>query len=136
MSRPLSKTQNLVAWIAALVAVVILGQTLYFKFTGQPESKYIFEKLGAEPWGRYGSGAVELLAVLLLLSPRTAAIGAVLAMGTMAGAIASHLGPLGVEVQGDGGTLFTLAIVTFVSAAIVAFLRRGTLPVVGARLAR
>ena len=136
MSRPLSKTQNLVAWIAALVAVVILGQTLYFKFTGQPESRYIFEKLGAEPWGRYGSGAVELLAVLLLLSPRTAAIGAVLAMGTMAGAIASHLGPLGVEVQGDGGTLFTLAIVTFVSVAIVAFLRRGTLPVVGARLAR
>ncbi|MEZ5980473.1 MAG: DoxX family protein [Planctomycetota bacterium] len=136
MSPTLSKSANVVARIAALVAAVILGQTLYFKFTGQPESIYIFEKLGAEPWGRYGSGAVELVAVLLLLSPRTAAVGALLAMGTMAGAIASHLGPLGIDVQGDGGTLFALAVVTFVCAATVAFLRRRSLPIVGPRLAR
>jgi hypothetical protein len=36
-----------------------------FKFTGAPESIYIFTTVGAEPWGRYGSGAMELVAAAL-----------------------------------------------------------------------
>lgn len=128
-----------VSWIAQIVAAVILGQTLFFKFTGAPESVHIFETLGAEPWGRIGSGVFELIAVLLLLRPRTAALGGVLAMGVMAGAIGSHLTKLGIEIvvngESDGGLLFILACVTFVAGALVAWLRRAQLPIVGARLA-
>ncbi len=128
-----------VAWSAQIVAAVILGQTLFFKFSGAPESVHIFETLGAEPWGRIASGVVELIAVVLLLTPRTAAVGGVLAMGVMAGAIGSHLTQLGIEIvvngESDGGLLFALALVTFAAGALVAWLRRAQLPLVGARLA-
>lgn len=120
--------------VLRLVAAAILAQTLFFKFTGAPESVYIFTTLGLEPWGRIGSGIAELAAVILLLVPRTAALGALLGLGVMAGAIASHLTKLGIEVQGDGGLLFGLAGVVFAACATVLWLRRGDLPLVGARL--
>jgi hypothetical protein len=109
---------------ARLVAAGILGQTLFFKFSGAAESRWIFETLGVEPWGRLGTGALEAVAVVLLLLPRTAALGALLATGLMAGAIGSHLTLLGVEVQGDGGLLFALACVTAACGAGVALRRR------------
>src|SRR5260221_12877580 len=117
----LSKSQTFVSWGLQLGVAAILLQTLFFKFTGADESVYIFSTIGrflsvpaAEPWGRIGSGIVELLASLLLLLPATAALGAVLTMGVMAGAIASHLIVLGIEVKGDGGLLFGLAVTAFV----------------------
>ena len=130
----LTKTQNTVSWIAQVVVAVILLQTLYFKFTGAPESVYIFEQVGAEPWGRIASGVFEVIAGVLLLIPATAAIGAVLALGIISGAIVSHLTVLGIVVQDDGGTLFILACVVFIGAAIVAFLRRKQLPIIGSKL--
>ena len=108
-------------WIVKLIAVVILVQTLYFKFSGAEESVYIFSTLGMEPYGRIGSGIVELIAALLLLIPRTAILGALLGAGTMAGAILSHLCFLGIEVKNDGGTLFILAIITFLCCLIVIY---------------
>ena len=115
---------NILTWILRIAAAVILLQTLYFKFTGQPESVYIFTQLGAEPWGRYGSGVAELVAAVLLLTPKYTWMGAGLAMGTMAGAILSHLGKLGIDVQCDGGQLFGLAIVVFLCSAILLYLHR------------
>ena len=108
-------------WIVKLIAVVILVQTLYFKFTGAEESVYIFTTLGIEPFGRIGSGVVELIASILILIPRTALLGALLGMSTMAGAILSHLVFLGIEVKNDGGTLFILAIITFLCCLIVIY---------------
>ena len=131
----MSKTQNLVSWIAQLVAAVILGQTLFFKFSGADEAVALFTKLGVEPWGRIALGIVELVAVVLLLVPRTAALGGLLSLGLMVGAVGSHLGPLGIEVSGDGGLLFGLALVTLAAAATVAILRRAELPLIGRRLA-
>ena len=128
---PLSKPALAVSWICQLVAAFILGQTLYFKFTGAPESVYIFSTLHAEPWGRIGSGVLELVAVLLLLYPKTPAIGAVLAVGLMLGAVGSHLTKLGIEVQGDKGLLFLLGVIVLVASTIVLLLRRKELPVVG-----
>jgi len=110
-----------------LVVAAILLQTLYFKFTGAPESVYIFQTLGAEPWGRLGSGVAELIAAVLLLLPRTAGIGAVLSMGIISGALLSHLTLLGIEVQGDGGLLFGLAVAVFVGSAIIAWAHRDAL---------
>ncbi|WP_298136230.1 DoxX family protein [Flavobacterium sp.] len=108
-------------WIVKLVAVAILVQTLYFKFTGAEESVYIFTTLGVEPLGRIGSGIVELIASILILIPRTTLIGALLGLGTMAGAIFSHLFILGIEVKNDGGTLFILAIITFLCCLVLIY---------------
>ncbi len=113
-----------ILWGARLVAAVILLQTLYFKFGAQAESVYIFAKLGIEPWGRIGSGVVELIASILILIPRTSWLGAGLGLGVMAGAILSHLTILGIDVQGDGGYLFFLGIVVALSCSIVLYLTR------------
>ncbi len=119
-----------------LVAAVILLQTLFFKFTGAKESVYIFSTLGAEPWGRIGSGVMELIASMLLLWPRTAAVGAVLSLGIISGAIMSHITKLGITIPAvdDHGELFALAVVVFIASATVLLLHRRELPVVGALL--
>lgn len=110
-----------------LLAAVIMLQTLYFKFTGAPESVYIFSQAGIEPWGRIGTGVAELIASLLLLVPATVAVGAVMALGLMFGAVATHLFILGVEVQGDGGQLFVYALIVLTSSLILLFLHRDQL---------
>jgi hypothetical protein len=114
-----------------LVAAVILLQTLYFKFTGAEESVFIFSTLGAEPWGRIGTGVLELVAAILLLAPATAGLGGLVGMGLMSGAIASHLTVLGIEIMGDGGLLFALAFVVWIASGAVAWIHRASLPVVG-----
>jgi hypothetical protein len=129
------KTELIISWVAQLAAAVILLQTLFFKFTGAPESVYIFSTLGAEPWGRLGSGVVELVAAGLLLWPRFAAFGALLGLGVMGGAIISHLTKLGIVVQDDGGTLFILAVVTAACCVAVVYLRQATLWALWAKFA-
>ena len=126
----LSKTEQIVSWCCRIVAAVILAQTLFFKFTGAEESIYIFSKVGLEPWGRYGSGIAELIATILLLTPRFAWAGALVALGVISGALVSHLTVLGIVVKDDGGLLFGLAITVFVTSAVTAFLHRRQIPVV------
>src|SRR5947199_5347045 len=99
-------TIAVLSWVLRITAAIILLQTLFFKFTAAPESVYIFTKVGAEPWGRIGSGVIELIAAILILTPRFTWLGSLLAMGVMAGALVSHLTVLGIEVQGDKGLLF------------------------------
>jgi len=113
-----------------LIVAAILLQTLYFKFTAAPESVYIFQTLGAEPWGRIGSGVLELIISGLLLWPRTAGIGALGALGVISGALLAHLTKLGTDVQGDGGTLFYLALIVFAGSAALVWLHRREIPVV------
>lgn len=130
----LSRTQRVASWMLQILVAVILFQTLFFKFTGAEESKYIFGKLGLEPWGRIGSGVVELVAVVLLLHPRTATIGATVALGVISGAIVSHLTRLGIVVQDDGGLLFGLALAVVVGSVGILVVRRGQIPLVGPHL--
>jgi len=111
--------KTILLWVLRLVAAYILLQTLSFKFGAKPESVYIFTKVGMEPWGRIGSGIVELIASVLLLIPRTTAWGALFALGTMSGAIFFHLTKLGIDVMGDDGQLFYMGIVVWVSCAIL-----------------
>ena len=124
---------NILLWIARIVVALILVQTLFFKFTGAPESVYIFETVGQEPWGRYGSGVVELIAVVLLFVLRLVATGAALALGVMTGAIFFHLTTLGVVVQDDGGLLFILALVVWTCSAFILWSRRRTPPIIGSK---
>ena len=126
-STTLSRTGCRVSWLLQLIAAAILFQTLFFKFTAAPEAVALFEKLGVEPWGRLVLGGIELLVGIALLVPRTALLGALAAAGLMVGAIASHLLILGIEVGGDGGSLFAMACITLVAALGVIWLRRGRL---------
>jgi len=136
----LSKNATIAAWIFQVVAAVIILQTLFFKFTGAPEPVWIFSQLGAEPVGRIGSGVLFITSL--------AAIGAIIAAGTMLGAIVSHAFVLGIAIEftylndegieiavNDGGTLFVMALVVLVASLVVAYLRRATLPIVGPKLA-
>ena len=127
----LSTPLLVVSWICRIAAAGILLQTLYFKFAGAPESVYIFTKVGLEPWGRYASGVAELFAAVLLLMPRTAWAGALLAAGVMAGPIGSHLTRLGIVVKDDGGLLFALAVIVLTCAMTTAYIHRRQLPVIG-----
>lgn len=112
-------------WILKLIAAIIMLQTLYFKFTGAAESVYIFTELGMEPYGRIGTGVMELIASILILIPKTTVYGALLAIGLMAGAIFFHISKLGIEVQKDGGQLFVYALLVLLSsAALVVIFRK------------
>jgi putative oxidoreductase len=130
----MSSKLNIISWICRVIVALILFQTLFFKFTGAEESKYIFSTLMGpelEAYGRIGSGIVELFAVILLLIPSKAWLGAIVALGTISGAIMSHLTMLGIVVKGDGGLLFGLAVTVFVLSAIILLIHRRELPVVG-----
>jgi len=117
--------------IIRIVIAVILLQTLRYKFTAHPDSVYIFSELGLEPHGRIGSGIAELIAAILLLIPRTIWLGATLTLGVISGAIVSHLTKLGIEVQGDGGTLFFMAVLIFVLSLITLWIYKKDIPVLG-----
>jgi len=114
-------------WILRILSAAILLQTLYFKFTGHPESVALFSKLGVEPWGRVGTGIMELIAGILLLLPATFLIGALLGVGLMVGAILSHIMVIGIESSGDGGQLFLLAIIVLCSCVLILILKRAEL---------
>lgn len=122
------KTKQIVFVLLRIVPAIILLQTLYFKFSAAPESVFIFETLGLEPYGRIGLGIVELITAVLLLVPRTTWIGALLGMGIMAGALFSHIITLGVVVQDDGGTLFIMALITFLCCLALAWTQRDQIP--------
>jgi hypothetical protein len=130
----MSTSLAVISWICRTVVAVILFQTLFFKFTGAEESKYIFTTLMGpefEAYGRIGSGVVELIAVVLLLLPATVSIGGVLALGTISGAIFSHLTMLGIVVKNDGGLLFALAATVFFLSSVILLLHRRELPILG-----
>jgi len=143
--RATSKGVVVLDWSCRAAAAVILLQTLFFKFTAAPESVYIFTKVGglvhsalaaisipmAEKFGRLGSGVMELVAGILLIAPRYVWAGAILAMAATFGAIATHLTILGIDVLGDRGLLFALAITVFVTSAITLYIHRTDIPVLG-----
>lgn len=125
---------KIIEWVLSAIVAVILLQTLYFKFSAAEESVYIFTKVGMEPAGRIGSGIAELIAGICILIPQLRVYGAILSLGVISGAIFFHLTKLGIEVQGDGGLLFYLALIVFISSLIILFIRRKSIPVIGEKL--
>lgn len=120
-------------WLAGAWIAFVFVQSLFFKFSGSPETRHIFGTLGdwlGMAWfsslGGYLIGGLELVASIILFT-RIWAWGAVLAFGIMSGAIVFHLfTPLGIVMpafddQGnivgdDGGTLFVMACITWTCA--------------------
>jgi putative oxidoreductase len=131
----MSSTFIIFSWICRIAVAIILFQTLFFKFTGAEESKYIFTTLlgeDLEAFGRIGSGVIELIAAILLVIPRTAWLGGFIALGTISGAVFSHLTVLGVVVKDDGGLLFGLALTVMILSLVVLLIHRREVPLLGA----
>lgn len=128
--------KQIVKYVPTVFIAFVFVQSLFFKFTGSYETDYIFGVLGTwsglEFFGDYGGyiiGVAELIASILLFS-RWHGLGALMAVGIMSGAIIFHLfTPLGVvmpefneagEVVGnDGGLLFAMACLVWLSAAFL-----------------
>lgn len=132
-----------------LFIAFVFIQSLFFKFAGAPETVYIFETI--DKWvtasfgisglfvppgifNAYVIGSAELVASALLLvglfTKRYAlhGLGAVLALSVISGAIFFHLfTPLGINVQGDDGTLFGMACGVWFSAASLIYIRKEAL---------
>jgi uncharacterized membrane protein YphA (DoxX/SURF4 family) len=129
------RVPRLVPWVAQVGVAVVLAQTLFFKFTYAPETQVIFADRGGRP-AATAVGVVELVCVILLLIPRTAALGAALALATIAGAIFTHLTSLGITIvdpqtgKGDGGLLFGLAVAVALASILVLAYRWRELPYV------
>jgi len=152
-------------WVLTLFVAFVFIQSLFFKFTGSPETVYIFEgKL--DPWaaslgfkGVFAPGGIfsakvvgsaELLASLLLLAGAfvtqqrlVQAAGAALGLGVISGALFFHLfTPLGIAVintdgTSDGGELFILACGVWISCLLLLWIRRDVwLPIIKKLLAK
>ncbi len=122
--------------LSIYIAFVFL-QSLPFKFSNSLETQHIFQTLAqwsGLPWfgdyGGYATGVVELIAAILLFT-RFHAIGALIALGVISGAIFFHLfTPLGIvmphfdadtaqQIGDDAGILFMMACGVWVAAAIL-----------------
>ncbi|MGL1885069.1 MAG: DoxX family protein [Reichenbachiella sp.] len=119
--------KNINLGLRVLIAIILI-QTLRFKFTGHPDSVYIFSQIGMEPYGRIGIGILEMIAGILILIPKTAWLGALMTLGVIGGAIFMHLTQLGIEVKGDNGTLFYTAIAVFILSAIALWMNKKAIP--------
>src|SRR5689334_20952358 len=124
----LIRNEHVITWICSLIAAAIMIETLFFKFTGAAESKYIFSKMGTEPWMRWVQGTWELFASIGLLWPRMRWASGILTVAAMSAAILSHMTWLGYSVQNDYGLLFSMAIVTFTCGFTVMMIHRHLIP--------
>ena len=124
----LTRRELAASWVCRLIAAGIMLETLYFKFSGAPESVWIFTTMNMEAWGRYGQGVWELSAAVLLLWPRTVWLGCFLTLGAMGAALLSHLAVLGVSIRGDHGLLFSMACTTFSAALATLWLHQRSIP--------
>ena len=124
---------GVVPWLGQAVVALILAQTLFFKFTYAPETQVIFRDRGGRPAATL-VGVVELVCVILLLIPRTAALGALLSLLVISGALFTHLTALGIQIvdpvthESDGGLLFGLALAVAFASVVVLFYRWRELP--------
>lgn len=114
-----SKAMNITLWVLQILAAGIFLMAGESKLAGAAPMVAAFEQIGIGQWFRYFTGGLEVTSAILLLIPKTSAIGAALLAATMVGAIVTHLFIIG----GSPAVPFVLLVVT----AIVAWKRRPAL---------
>lgn len=144
----MDKVKKILPIILALICSGVFLDSLRFKFTNHPNTQEIFGRLnewaaslGAEGlfaqtglFSQYTIGVAELLASAALLIGclprfhRLQGFGALLGLAVMTGAISFHLfTPLGIDPNNDGGGLFVMACVVWLSCLVLAIIRRNQL---------
>ena len=118
-----------------LVAAIIMLQTLFFKFSGAEQSINLFTTIAGENEAllRIGTGVIELIASILLFTPRKTWLGAILTIGLMGGAMMSHITILGIVHNNDGGILFAGSAITFIAGTLLLILNKKEIPFIGKR---
>jgi len=131
-----AKPLAITSWVLQVIIIAILAMAAF-------PSRALFEGLGAEPAGRYAVGIIEIIAIVLLLIPKTAVYGGIVAALAMLGAIGSHVTRLGVSIDAEalgqpealasveGPAMFGMAVVVLLASLGVVFIRRGQLPIGG-----
>jgi putative oxidoreductase len=82
---------NVGLWILQIGAAGMFLLAGFTKLSGDAQMVGLFDAIGLGQWFRYVTGSVEVLGAVLLLIPRLSGQGALLLVGTMLGAIATHL---------------------------------------------
>jgi putative oxidoreductase len=85
------KIINVGLWILQIGADGMLLMVGFFKLSGDPRMVELFDAIGLGQWFRYVTGSLEVLGAILLLIPRLSGLGALLLVGVMLGAVATHL---------------------------------------------
>lgn len=156
LQKLLTDKKQTTLWVLTLYASFVFIQSLFFKFTGSPETVHIFSTLDVwaedvfglaglfAPGGIFSArvvGSAELVASGMLLigmiagSERLHGAGAMIGLGVISGAISFHLfTPLGIvivnpelDIASDGGTLFIMASGVWLACATIVLLRRQAL---------
>ena len=123
-----SSVERLLNWVLRIVPAFIVGRAAWMKFAGAAGPVGIFEALHMEPGGRLLIGLIEALCVVLLLSPRLSAWGAILCLGVMSGAVIAHATVLG--FSGAAGMLFVMALVSGAASLALIYRLRHQVPFV------
>jgi uncharacterized membrane protein YphA (DoxX/SURF4 family) len=134
--------------VISVFAAAVFLDSLRYKFTDHPNTQEIFGRL--DGWagtlglpglfghtglfGQYVIGTAELIASSLLiigLVPRFVrlnALGALIGLAVMTGAVSFHLfTPLGIDPNNDGGGLFAAAVTIWFTSIALLFIRRDEL---------
>jgi hypothetical protein len=77
--------------LSALFALFMLGASIAPKLLGLPVAEDTMAQLGWPPGYSVMIGLIELACLVLYLIPRTSVLGAVLMMGLLGGAMATHI---------------------------------------------
>ena len=110
------KMINVGLWILQIGAAGMFLMVGFFKLSGDPRLVGLFDAIGLGQWLRYVTGSLEVLGAVLLLIPRLSGLGALLLVGAMLGAVATHLFVVG------GSAL--PAIMLFIVTGVIAWGRR------------
>ena len=141
----MKKIISFIPHVIAVFAAAVFLDSLRYKFTNAPETQEIFGRL--DGWAstlgagglfaqtglfsQYTIGTAELFASALLLIGiipalrRLQALGALIALAVMSGAVSFHLfTPLGIDPNNDGGGLFMSAVIIWVTSLVMLVIRR------------
>ena len=133
--RATSRGMMIALWTGQLAVAGLLGMSAFMKFFNYtPEgSMALANAMGVGRGIITMIGVVEAAALLLILLPRGRAVGALLGVFTMLGALFTHATKIGWSGNG-AAEMWPLAIVVLAASSFVLIGRRRELPIVGKTL--
>ncbi len=110
-----SKTRTIIGWVLSGLIAAFLLFSASGKFMTDPKMAEMMAGLGITPDIAHMIGAIEIIATLLFLFPRTGVLGTMLLTAYLGGAIATHLEH---PVAGPPTAAIVVECVLWITAAI------------------